>query len=115
MPITTFLQEAKKFDVQTYKRRRSIMELKKNNVPFTGTPLKHPYDSEKIVLLSDPFSSNTFYYEFLTKDITYMEDLPSIVNMEGESMNMARLWVGKSSIALRCSPFIVADITTGAR
>ncbi|MDM8525637.1 inorganic pyrophosphatase Ppa [Desulfococcaceae bacterium HSG8] len=111
MPLTHFPQEVKKFEIEAYKKRpENLSELKKTHVPFTGSPLKHPYDSEKIILVADPFSSNTFYYEFRTDDISHMEELPNLVNLEGDSIFITRLWVKKKRVGLRCVPFVVEDI-----
>jgi len=112
MTITTFLQQAKRLEIQTVQKRTDPKRLKIENVPFTGSPLKHPYDREKVILVADPFSSNTYYYEFKTEDITVVEELPSLVNMEGESIQVARVWVKKQRIGMRCTPFVVEDINT---
>ncbi len=110
MPITTLLQEAGKFEIEVYKKHKNLEALKKTHVPFSGAPLKHPDDPEKIILVADPYSTHTFYYEFIREDISCMEELPSIVNMDGESIPMARVWVKKRSVGIRCSPFLVEDI-----
>jgi len=111
MPITNFPQEAKKFEIQSHnKGRKSLEELKKTHVPFSGSPLKHPDDPEKIILVADPYSTHTFYYEFRINDISYMEELPNIVNIDDEVIPIARIWVRKKSVGVRCSPFIVEDI-----
>ena len=81
-------------------------------MPFSGAPLKHPYDSQKVILVIDPYSTNTFYYEFLADDISYVEELPSLVNEDGKTITMVRLWVKKMSVGLRCTPFIVQDISS---
>ncbi|MEE4357440.1 MAG: inorganic pyrophosphatase Ppa [Desulfococcaceae bacterium] len=111
MVMTKFLQEAKKFEIQAYKKPRDAKILQQNNVPFSGSPLKHPFEPKKVILVADPYSSNTFYYEFNTKDISFVEELPSIVSLEGESISMARIWVKKRSVGVRCTPFAVDDIS----
>jgi inorganic pyrophosphatase len=57
----------------------------------------------------DPFSSNTSYYEFKSKDISYVEELPNIVNLDGETIKMVRIWVKKMSVGILCSPFLVEE------
>ena len=74
-----------------------------------GAPQRHPYDPDKITLIPDPLSTHTFYYEFAAEDISYVEELASVVNIEGETISMARIWVEKGSMGLRCSPFVVED------
>ena len=102
-------QEAVKFQVQTYKRPKDIKTLREANVGFTGTPQKHPFNDEKVILVVDPYSANNFYYEFDKKDLSYVEELPSVVDLEGNTFTMVRIWVKKMSVGVRCSPFIVED------
>ena len=109
MPITKQPQEAAKLEIQAYKRPKDIKTLRKTHVAFSGSPQRHPYDQQKIILVADPYSTNNFFYEFHKKDITYVEELPNIVNLEGESVTMVRVWLKKLSIGIRCSPFIVED------
>jgi inorganic pyrophosphatase len=110
MSVSQFLQHAQKFEVQAYKKPPDIKHLKRDNIAFSGTPLKHPFEPEKVILVADPYSSNTFYYEFNAVDITFVEELPTLVNLEGETISMARIWVKKKSIGVRCTPFLVAEI-----
>jgi len=109
MELTNILQKAEKFEIQTYKKPGDYTNLTKSHISFSGSPQKHPYDSEKIILVSDPYCANTFYFEFYTRDITYVEELPSMVTIEGESITMARIWVKKRSLGVRCTPFRVED------
>lgn len=97
------------FPVQTYRRPRDLHSLRLECVSFSGTPRKHPFDAERVILLVDPYSTNTVYYEFEKKDIAYVEELPSLVDMDGATIPMFRLWVRKGSIGLRSTPFIVGD------
>jgi len=107
-----FLQKAEKFEIQTYKRPKNFKSLKKSHVAFTGSPQKHPDDSEKVILVSDPFSTSTFYFEFKKDDVTYVEELSNLVNLEGETVPMARIWIKKMSVGVRCTPFLVEDTRT---
>jgi len=109
MSDKTLPKDSDTFEIQAYKRPRNIRDLIKTHVPFSGAPQRHPHESDKVILIPDPFSTHTFYYEFETEDISYVEELPSLVNMEGEAISMARIWVEKGSIGLRCSPFVVED------
>jgi inorganic pyrophosphatase len=110
MPISQFLKDAREFDLQVYKKPADIKELPGTHIPFTGSPLRHPFDKKKLILVADPYSNNTFYYEFRTVDVSYVEELPNIVNMDGIAMVMARLWVKKQSIGMRCTPFVIEDL-----
>ena len=100
------------FQIQTYRRPKDIRALRLENVSFTGSPRKHPYDAEKIILVADPYSVNTFYFEFEKADVTFVEELPSVVDMDGSTLTMIRIWVKKGSVAVRCTPFIAGDTRT---
>ena len=80
-----------------------------DNVAFSGMPRKHPYDPRKIIMISDPLSSNTIFYEFKLSDITHAEELSNIVSESGKGIRMVKIWVKKGSVALRYEPFIVQD------
>ena len=112
MPITEQLKETKSLEIQAYKKPKDIKSLRNTHVPFSGNPRKHPYDSDRVILIADPYSTNTFYYEFLADDISYVEDLPNVVNENGKTITMVRLWVKKMSVGIRCAPFIVQDIAS---
>ena len=100
MADKTLPTDGEKFEIQAYKRARNIKDLIKTHVPFSGAPQRHPYEPDKVVLIPDPFSTHTIYYEFHTEDISFIE---------GNTISMVRIWVGKGSIGLRCSPFIVEE------
>jgi inorganic pyrophosphatase len=50
-----------------------------------------------------------FGYEFIKEDISYFEELPNLVDPNGETVTMGRIWVKKGSLGIRCTPFIVED------
>ena len=112
MALKHFPQEIKKFEIQTYERPKNLKNLTKTHVPFSGSPRKHPHDPGKVIVVVDPYSSNTFYYEFKAKDITFVEELPSIVDREGEVITIVRIWVKKMAVGIRCAPFVVEAIET---
>jgi inorganic pyrophosphatase len=109
MAIKNFPQEVRKFEIETYERPKNLKGLRKTHVPFTGSPLKHPHDPKKVILIPDPYGSTPFYYEFKSGDITFVEKLPSIVNIEGETTTMVRFWVKKMSPGMVCTPFLVEE------
>ena len=109
MPITKILESSREFEIQTYKKPEDIRQMNLTHVSFSGTPLHHPYDNEKVVMLADPSSSNTLYYEFFSKDISYAEHLENIVDPEGNTLSIVRIWVKKKSVGIRCTPFLVED------
>jgi inorganic pyrophosphatase len=110
MPISSFLEKAERFEIQAYRKPRNLLDLRKTHVPYAGSPLKHPHDSQMVILVSDPGGPNPLYLEFRAGDISYMEELPNLVTLEGESILMARIWVKKGSLGIRCTPFLVEDL-----
>jgi inorganic pyrophosphatase len=107
MPLSNFPQALIRFELELYHRPSDQKLLRRTHIAFSGTPQKHPTDPEKIILVVDPFSDSTFYYEFNTPDISVVEELTNIVTLDGEVIPMARLWVKKKSIAIRSTPFVV--------
>lgn len=100
---------AQKLEIQAYQRPADVKNLRKTHVAFTGSPHKHPYDRQRVVLIVDPISASTIYYEFSKKDISYVEELPNQVGPEGDTYLMLRIWVKRRSIAVRSSAFVVDD------
>jgi inorganic pyrophosphatase len=103
------IQEAIRFEIQAYRPPASFQDLKKTHVSFSGSPRKHPFDHKKVILVVDPYSTNTFYYEFNRTDISFVEELPNLVNPENETIAMVRIWVKKRSVAIRSTPFLVEE------
>lgn len=111
MPKTDILKQKMRFEIQAYKKPRDIQSLRKTHRPFTGSPQKHPFDAGRVVMVTDPYTPDTGYYEFLTEDISCVEELPSLVNVDGDAVTMVRVWIKKKSVGLHCHPFVVADTT----
>ena len=110
MPISGLLQKAEKFEIEAYRKAKNPQELEKTHVSFSGLPKKHPLLSDRIILIPDPLSTSAYYIEFRSKDVSFVEELPNIVDENGEVLTMARVWVKKSSVAIRSTPFLVDDI-----
>ena len=109
MPIRHLLATATCKDLQKYNSNISREELLDKFISFTGSPRKHPYDAARLLLVTDPFSQQTSYYDFETADIAYAEEINTLVTPEGESVTMVRLWLRKGCLGIHCSPFQVAD------
>lgn len=109
MTITHFLQKAEKFEITTYHPPSDPKRLRDTHVAYSGSPHKHPYDSSRIVLIADPCSRNTFYYEFSRDDIAFAEELPNLATPDDEIVSIVRIWVKKGSVALRTTPFRVEE------
>ena len=90
----------------------TFADYSKGHVAFSGAPKKHPYDKDKIILILDPFSSHTLFYEFRIEDIAHVDELPQIVSEGGEALKMVRIWVKKGSFGVRYEPFVVEDTIT---
>ena len=104
MSITRYLDTAPLSDIEKY---ISHIDLGKEAVPFVGAPRKHPYDEEKLLLVLEPFSSKTVFYEFLLEDICYVEDMASLGTASGQNLSMVKVWVRKGSLGLQYQPFEV--------
>ena len=109
MTLTQYLQKAGRFEIQAYRRKADPRRLAETHIAYSGSPFQHPDNPDKVILIADPLSRNTFYYEFNKEDITLAEDLPSIVNLDDETVTMVRLWVKRGTLAVRCTPFRVAN------
>jgi len=110
MAAITSLQKADKFEIEKYKSPKDIQSLSKTHVPYSGSPQKHPQDPDQIILIPDPYNEKSPYLEFSKADITHVEKLANIVNMAGETVTMARIWVKKGSLAIQCTPFQVTSL-----
>ena len=106
----TELKSAGPYELTRYREPgQQVSELTKTHVPFSGSPLRHPYDQEKLILVVDPYSTSRSYYEFSKDDITYAEKLPNLSSADGDTIAITRLWVRKGSMAVRSTPFIVEE------
>ena len=110
MTAITSLQKAEKFEIEKYEAPKDIRSLSKTHVPYTGSPQKHPLDTDRIILLPDPYNPKSPYLEFSKNDVTHVEKLANIVNLEGTAVTMARIGVTKGSIAVQCTPFKVTTM-----
>lgn len=109
-PLREFKEPAdliSRYQIEPY--RSGPERLRQVAVCFSGAPRKHNRDPDKILLVGDPFSQQTFVYEFRTMDVVYAEELPSLSMTDGSTLSMARLWVRKGARGLRIVPFSVED------
>jgi inorganic pyrophosphatase len=98
------------YQIEPY--RSSPERLKHMAVMFTGSP-RSGNQPGRVVLLNDPGSGQSFFYEFRTGDILYAEEAPSLALPDGSTVSMVRLWVKKGATALRVIPFHVQDTSQG--
>lgn len=112
MPLNLFPQAKSVGEITRHQPATDPDNFLSTHVPFSGAPRQHPYDkTNKVILIVDPGSSNTSYIEFKTKDIAKVEELPHIVTPKQVTIPMVRIWVKKRSMAIRCTPFMVEDIS----
>lgn len=109
MQASSFPQEAEKFEIQRYQRPKDLLRLRKTHVPFSGSPRRDPHHPGGVILIPDPYSAHAFYYQFDARDVSFAEELPSIVAIDGQTVTMARLWVRKQALGKQISPFIVDE------
>ena len=112
VPMRRWLKPAERFDIQKYKPPRDPERLHRTHVAFSGSLFKHPHDERLVLLVTDPGSSNTSWFEFRIEDVSFFEDLPSIVGPEGDVLSLVRIWVKKMSVGVRYTPFLVEDVSS---
>ncbi|MBN2160050.1 MAG: inorganic pyrophosphatase Ppa [Spirochaetes bacterium] len=93
----------KEFAVQKYRET----DIGRTHRPFKGTPKKHPYDENLLILMTKPFAKNHEFYEFTVDSIGHIEEIGTITNEDGRSAMHVRIWVKKGVPAIRSKPFIV--------
>lgn len=102
MSIRNILEAEAFYELQAYRSG-----VPSDAVAFVGSPRKHPYDEEKCVLVSAPFDTNPSILEFRIADIVHVDDLPSPVTADGESLPVVKLWIKRGSFGIRYEPFEV--------
>ena len=110
MVSDSFLQKTDQFEIERYKEPKDRLAIARTHVPFSGSLQKHPDDPQKVILIPDPYSTHISYFEFTQKDIKFLEKLPGISNLNGDTVNITRIWVEKGSIGVRCTPFVVNSL-----
>ena len=92
-------------------RYDTAQDYMKTSIAYQGILHKHPFETEKVILMEPPFSRPKVCYEFKIIDITKIEELPNIVTETGENIRMVKLWIHKGSFALRMQVFEVMPET----
>ena len=110
--MTNVLQKAVSLELQSYRKASSAGDIKKTHLAFTGTPYQDTTRPGVVILVADPFNAHTFYYEFQASDIGMAEELPSVVNIDDETVKTVRLWIKKGAVGVRCDPFRVSELPT---
>lgn len=92
-----------RYDIEKYHGR----DIRLTHRDFVGTPTKHPYDDDLMILLSDPFSTKKDYLELSVESIARIDDIGTITDKNGNSARKVRVWIKKGTPAIRSKPFIV--------
>ncbi len=106
MSVKKYLDTQPLYEIVRYQKRP---EAKEDAVCFSGAIRKHPYDSDKLLLITNPFSSETKFFEFLIPDIVYYEEQPNLTTEGGESIFMMKIWVKNGSYGMQYHPFEVSN------
>lgn len=106
MSIKKYLETAPLYKIIPYNKH---LDPGDEAVSFIGAPRAHPYDREKIILISHPFTSNTEFFEFRMEDVVKIDESSSIATETGRNITMVKVWVRKGSLGLRYQPFEVDD------
>jgi len=105
--MSYFVIEPQRTELVKYHISFNINEFKSEHVAFSGALGKHPYDTNKIILISEPYANNTSYYEFNSADIGLVEKRPNIIDSNGEDVAMVQLWIKKGCFVIRSEVFLV--------
>lgn len=102
MSITEYLESSPFNELVRYSSGNN-----KDAVPYCGMLRKHPYDSEKCLMINDTETENPSIFEFRVSDIIGLDDLPLPVAENGSARKLVRLWVLRGAFAIRYEPFEV--------
>lgn len=98
------------YQIEPYRGRHENLE--KIAIAFSGSPHTSPSPG-KVLLLNDPGSAHSFFYEFRSSDIVYAEEGPALAMPDGATTSQVKLWVKKGATALKIEPFHVQDTASG--
>ena len=101
--IKKLIEMAASYEVSKFRN----VKLKDSHIPYEGSPKKHPTDENILILLTDPHSRKSSFYEFSVESIGKIEELGTITSENGESVYMIRVWIRKGMTALKTDPFVV--------
>ncbi len=84
-----------------------VVDLKQDNEVFEGSPKRHPNSENIIILVQNPFDEKKVFYEFYMDTISSIEEIGTLSSDDGKNAYMIRVWVKKSSLAIKSETFIV--------
>ena len=81
--------------------------LLKEAVPYVGQPTQSASDPNKIFLRLNPLLSNGALLEFETEDVVFAENIETVANNDGETIQIFKVWIRVGSIGFKVEPFTV--------
>lgn len=103
-----YLQPLPPHEIARFRRNADYAQ---RGIPFQGTPRKHPYDSERVILIPAPFVAPGQFFDFRFDDVLHIEQQPNIVSTGGDNLEVVRMWVRRGAPAVLMHPFHVAEAT----
>lgn len=80
-----------------------------HSVSFIGSPIKHPYEDNKFILICDPLNPDTDFLEFQKENVLFLEELPALISEKGETIYMAKIFIKKGTVGIKYKPFVVGE------
>lgn len=76
-------------------------------VRFRGVVRKHPYDTNKFLLISSPIEPTSHFYEFRIDDVVRAKEVNQLVTESGETVQIIELAIRKGAHGIEMRPFEV--------
>jgi hypothetical protein len=83
--------------------------LLREAVPYVGEPKQSASEPGKVFLRLNRLSSNGALLEFKTEDVLFAENVETVVDIEGGTFQIVKIWVRIGSIGIKLEPFSVQD------
>jgi hypothetical protein len=103
MAVENYLTTSALSEVVRYRRDSSS----ETGVRYRGAVRKHPYDSDKFLIITSPREDGSHFYEFRTRDVIRIEDVSQIATEEGETIQIVEVTVLQGSVGIEMKPFEV--------
>jgi len=95
-----YLSELAKLSGKHEIERYSEINFFNTFTPYEGIPKKHPYDKNKVMLICDPFSEDTPFYEFPVSSIGRIDELDTLSSENGSTGIRVRIWIQKGTVGI---------------
>ncbi|MEX2442855.1 MAG: hypothetical protein WD492_04590 [Alkalispirochaeta sp.] len=103
MAVENYLTTSALHEIVRYRRD----DFSSGGVRYRGAVRKHPYDSEKFLIITSPGKDGSHFYEFRTRDVVRIEDVSQLVTEEGETIQIVEVTVREGSVGIEMKPFEV--------